>query len=209
MATTETDWVGKIGGSAYASIAEMVAALECDYDRLEELRDERESLADALEDARQAAHETQRELEDCPHEADEPSESLFTARDASLKAFDDARNALDDWDEANAEELKELEEMAGECKDQDEARERIEEDALSVEVRSDWVTPGEEMTPGEFCILLSTGGPAVRIRGELDGLGQPLRAWLEVQDWFKPWTDYVPADQDTLLTYARCFHFGD
>ena len=84
----------------------------------------------------------------------------------------------------------------------------IYEDPLSVEVRSGWVTPGAEMTPEDFCILLGTGGPATRIRGELDEYGEPYRAWLEVQDWGKPWTQYFPAEQDTLLTYARCFCFA-
>jgi hypothetical protein len=110
--------------------------------------------------------------------------------------------------EDDAEELKELEEAAGKCKDEDDARTRIEEDALSVEVRSGWVSLGEEMTADEFCILLTTGGPAVRIRGELDEHAEPYRAWLEVQDWGKPWTQYFPADQDTLLAYARCFCFS-
>jgi hypothetical protein len=72
----------------------------------------------------------------------------------------------------------------------------------------------------EFNILLSTGGPAVRIMGELR-YGEPYRAWLEVQDWFTPWTQYYgtnnPDDphswanqpsQDVLLTYARQFYFG-
>ena len=62
--------------------------------------------------------------------------------------------------------------------------------------------------PFEFCILLSTGGPASRIRGELDN-GEPCRAWLEVQDWGTPWTQYFDIEQDTLLAYARCFYFGE
>ena len=171
MTTNETDWVEKIGAPAYASIAEMVAALNCDYDRLEELRDE-------------------------VRDYEQTSQTL---------------SQREEWAEANpddAAELKELEEAAGDCEDQDQARERIEEDALSVEVRSGWVTPGSEMTPEDFAILLTTGGPAVRIRGELDEHSEPYRAWLEVQDWGKPWTQYYPADQDTLLTYARCFYFA-
>ena len=65
------------------------------------------------------------------------------------------------------------------------------------------------MEAAEFCILLTTGGPAVRIRGELDEYNEPRRAWLEVQDWFLPWTEYVCADSDVLLNYARCFYFGE
>lgn len=165
--TTENSWVEKVGAPAYTSIVEMVAALQCDYDRLEELRDLHQEYDDGA-----------------------------------------AGNWSDDQPE-EAEELRELEEARGDLPDdatEEDARERILDDALSVEVRSGWVTLGEMMALGEFMILLTTGGPAARIVGELDR-GEPYRAWLEVQDWGKAWTQYFPADQDVLLAYARCFHF--
>jgi len=100
--------------------------------------------------------------------------------------------------------------------DEDEARQRIEEDALSVEVRSGWYSPGasdDDRAPEEFCILLCTGGPAVRIVGKLGMHGEPERAWIEYQDWFTPWRTLVPtpgeSDGDALLTYARVFYFGE
>jgi len=93
--------------------------------------------------------------------------------------------------------------------DADEARRAIEEDALSVEVRSDWQTVGETLAATEFRILLCTGGPAVQIRGELDEYLQPSRAWLECQDWGTPWTQVFDVEQDTLLAYAQCFYFGE
>jgi hypothetical protein len=60
-------------------------------------------------------------------------------------------------------------------------------------------------------ILLSTGGPALRIRGELDEYKQPYRAWLEYQDWFTPWTEYHGdnVDTDALLAFAAYFYFGE
>lgn len=155
---TETDWAAKIGKPTADGLREMVAALECDYDRLEELRDARDSF---------------------------------------------------EMDPEDAEELADLLEAAGDCESREQADERIQEDPLSIEVRSGWVTPGSEMEAEEFMILLSTGGPAVRIVGELDEHGEPHRAWLEVQDWFKPWTEYhEPGLSDVLLTYARCFSFS-
>ena len=183
MATTseQVDWAEKIGAPAYANIVEMVTALNCDYDRLEELKEERDGF-----------------------EFDPDANS---APDGPGYGSDAEAWAGENPDEA--EELKQLEEAAGECKDQDEARQRIEEDALSVAVRSGWTHPGEDMTAAEFNILLSTGGPAVRIRGELNDICEPSRAWLEVQDWGKPWTQYFQADQDTLLAYSRCFFFGE
>lgn len=97
------------------------------------------------------------------------------------------------------------------------AQERIQEDALSVEVRSGWYVAGrggEDIKPTEYCILLCTGGPAVRITGELSEHGEPETARLEMQDWFLPWSEYRPTGQNIvesekiLLAYARQFYFG-
>jgi hypothetical protein len=44
---------------------------------------------------------------------------------------------------------------------------------------------------------------------ELDDNGEPHRAWIEAQDWFKPWTEYVGGDGEVLLTYCRQFYFGE
>jgi hypothetical protein len=171
--TKERD-LQEIGAAAYSSILDMVNALECDWDRLAELKEQSELM---------------------------------------------------DWE---AEELAELVAMAGEAESREDAEQRIQEDPLSIEVRSGWVSPshaslstGDRMQAEEFCILLSTGGPAVRIMGELDENCEPYRAWLEVQDWFTPWTQYFgttsrsdpgmlenQASQDVLLTYARQFYFG-
>ena len=145
MATTkptQAEHLAIIGAGAYASIVEMVAALNCDYDRRSELR----------------------------------------------------------------EELIKLNAEAGECEDRDVAEDQIKDDALSVRVFGERVNG--EWEADKFEILLTTGGPAVRIMGELDG-GEPCRAWLETQDWGTPWAQYFPADQGTLLAYARCFYFGE
>lgn len=109
---------------------------------------------------------------------------------------------------AELDELAELEAAAADCEDEDDAINRIQEDALSVDVRSDWTAPGTTLEAGEFQILLCTGGPAVRIIGELDR-GEPVRAWLEYQDWGTSWTRYYGASSDTLCKYAAHFYFGD
>lgn len=102
---------------------------------------------------------------------------------------------------------------ADDLTDPDSCRERIEQDALSVEVRSDWYTPGadeDDKAPAEYRILLCTGGPAVQIVGDLDQYKQPSSARLIHQDWFKPWTEVIEGvAQSTLLRYARCFYFGE
>lgn len=154
------------------SIKAMVAALECDYERLEELRD--------------------------------------------------AKAALEEGEELTADEAEELAELetaalAGEsqacyaCKDQDEARDRITEDPLSIELYGTW-TLGDKPEADGFIILLCTGGPAVRIKGELgEHKRAAARVWLEYQDWGTPWTEYhgENMDYDALLTYCQQFYFGE
>lgn len=91
------------------------------------------------------------------------------------------------------------------------AREAIEQDALSVEVRTGWYAPGEESTPEEFRIVLCTGGPHVEIRGELNR-GEPSSARLMYQDWGTPLTELVDISSDnraSLLTYCRVHYFGE
>ncbi len=94
--------------------------------------------------------------------------------------------------------------------DEEEARQAIQEDPLSAEVRSGWANSPEEMEAEEFTILLCTGGPACRIIGELDR-NEPDRARIEYQDWFTPWVELVDitsAERGALLTYAQQFYFG-
>jgi len=122
-------------------------------------------------------------------------------------AKEQARAQLDSITEM-VKALKNGEEIDG----QDPA-ERIHEDPLSVEVRSDWHSPGDGNDKStEYMILLCTGGPAVRIIGELDEYGQPETAKIEYQDWFTPWVRYANTsseEDETLLTYARQFYYGE
>ena len=114
----------------------------------------------------------------------------------------DVRDALDlDRDrDATAEEWQDYH-------DEDDAEQRISESVLEVLVRGDWHTPGEHSEDAEFEILLTTGGPALRIRGELDHQGEPRRAWLEHQDWGTPWTPLAEGrpPEGTLLAFASHF----
>lgn len=146
-----------------ASICAMVAALGVDYDRLQELRDEREEFGDSPE-----------------------------------------------WSQtypAESAELAELEEAAGDCESEEEARERIQEDALSVEVRSDWCNPGETMEAGEFRIVLCTGGPHVEIVGDLNQ-GEPSRPRILYRDWGES-GELFDFDHDVVTRYCSCFYFGE
>lgn len=180
---TEQNYALEQAKAQAASIIVMVTALNVDYDRLEELKDELSALEFDLSEA----GNTEEEI-------------------GALKA-------LAEWRTEYAEELRELEEAANGNTNSDMALEAIQNDPLDVQVRSDWYNPhlhdGSD-TPSEFSILLCTGGPAVRIRGELDEYLNPTRAWIEYQDWGTPWTQLLnEIDQETLLTYCQQFYFGE
>jgi len=153
----EKDNAQSQAAAQYASIVELVHALQCDFDRLEELQDMEQG----------------------------------------------------DMSDDEKEELQELTEQASGYDSEDAVREAINNDPLSVEVRSDWHSLGETLEASEFRILLCTGGPAAQIRGELDEHNEPCRAWIEYQDWGTTWTRFFDAEQETLLDYCRQFYFGE
>ena len=90
----------------------------------------------------------------------------------------------------------------------------MREAPLSVCVRcSEWQDPCEpqDLQPDEFQILLSTGGPALRIVGKLDRC-EPSRCWLEIQDWGTPWTRMFTQheyESDALRWFAGLFYYGE
>lgn len=90
----------------------------------------------------------------------------------------------------------------------EEAEQVIQDDPLSVQVRSGWSGVGEPLEPSEYEILLCWGGPAVRIVGELNEYKEPETANLEFQDWSISWEGCY-FDEDVLLQYARQFYFGE
>ncbi len=93
---------------------------------------------------------------------------------------------------------------------QDQLRESVLNSALSVEFRSGWYSSlDDELVPEEFKILLTWGGPALRIIGELDNYG-PVNPKLQFQDWGTPWTDFeITEDQEKALNwFCNCFYFG-
>jgi len=181
MMTAETNHAEQNARSWMETISEHIACMNADRKRLEELRDERETWV--INDGG-----------DVDEQNRTPAEWV--------KEFPD-----------EAEELAELT-MAvtvdGEELDEDAIHERIQESPLSVEVRGDWHAPGEEDEgPSEFNILLSTGGPALRIIGDLDANREPTRARLQYQDWGTPWTELVDVDHDDLLAWCCVFYFGE
>ncbi len=214
-----------------ASVCAMVAALEVDYDRLQELREKRAmprfvagrnmpgympdnepASFDSAEDARAyIADEMEQENDDVPEDAvlecrNGSGEYGATFGNWHYWVTQDGTMLDDDPDEV--EELAELEEAAGDCESEDAARQRIEEDALSVEVRSSWTSVGEDLMPEEFRIVLCTGGPHVEIVGDLDESREPSRVRVIYKDWSES-GELFDFDHDAVLTYCRCFFFGE
>ena len=100
------------------------------------------------------------------------------------------------------DELQELTDQSAGCDSRDEALERLEENPLEIQFRSGWESDTSDLTPHEFSILLCSGGPAVRIRGYMDGNGNPSNAWVEYQDWGAPWTELC-LYQSSALEYSQ------
>lgn len=237
-----------------SSIVDMVRALNCDYDRLEELHEE---AADArlvrwnmpgympdmtpfyVTDAEAGRAAIASELRAVADQFDMDAEGAYPVQEQAdmravaeeLRAVADALEASDaeeygayhaglfygmtqagrPADDTDAEELQALEDEAGGCSDADEARQRIEEGALSVDVRSDWGAVGDTLEADEYRILLCTGGPAVQIIGDLDR-GAPCSVRLMYQDWGTPWTELVgisDEEREALMIYANAFYFGE
>lgn len=94
----------------------------------------------------------------------------------------------------------------------DDLIERIQEEPLSVLVNYGWAAPGQvpDDGPEEYEILLSTGGPAVRIWGKLGNYCEPVSATLEGQDWGNPWRSVCVSPQQRIAIrwYAALFYFG-
>ncbi len=94
----------------------------------------------------------------------------------------------------------------------EQAVEAIQADALSVQVRCPWQSPGEEaVKPDQYNILLCTGGPAVRIIGTLSEYLEPDSAHMQYQDWGTPWTDYplTSEEEAIVLEYAQQFYYEE
>ena len=162
------------------SIAAMVAALECDYARLNELR---EDLETACFDESQST---------------DPNPRGWVSEVAS--------NAEHTY-HTPATEFIALESAAGDCTSEGEAREVIEQDPLSVEIRSGWANSKDEFEPEEFRIVLCTGGPHVEILGDLDR-GEPSRPRILYRDWGTS-GELFDFDREAVLTYCRVFYFGE
>ncbi len=124
------------------------------------------------------------------------------SKQSALATFDHIEEMLDNLQSAREK---------GDNSDQEEAVREIHESPLEVRVRSGWEQPDEyhESNPKEFEILMATGGPAVKITGQLDANGHPTNANLKHQDWHEEWqrVDLSPTNLDKLIDFASHFYF--
>jgi hypothetical protein len=136
-----------------------------------------------------------------------------------VKAQDQEQNHALDQAKAQLESIKEMVADLNKARaDEDddafeEAEQTIHEDPLSVEVRTDWYTLDQDSDkkPAFYRILLCWGGPACQVVGDLSEHGEPETAKIEYQDWGTYWTEYRlnEEEEEIVLTYARCFYFGE
>ncbi len=165
------------------SVVSMVRALQVDFDRLEELREEFDSFEGKEKEAAILG------------KMEYTSDVTTNVGNELIYAYDLGR------------ELAEMEEAAGDCSDEEEARERIQDDPISIEFRSDWCSYGDEMTPSEARIVLCTGGPHVEILCDLDR-GQPSRPRVIYKDWGTS-GELFDFDHDVVTTYLEQLYFGE
>lgn len=137
------------------------------------------------------------------HAAQQAAAQLASIQEM-ISAYHSANESTDDDTYGKAS-------LDGEMLTADYVRERIEESPIEIQVRADWHNVGLEMPESEYNILLCTGGPAVRIVGDLSEYHKPETARLEYQDWGTPWTEYhtTKEQEEQLIEFARFFYFGE
>ncbi len=93
----------------------------------------------------------------------------------------------------------------------EEIKESILNSALSVEFRSGWSSNFNQLEIEQFKILLTWGGPALRVIGDLDQYKQCENIKLQFQDWGTYWTDYelTEKEEESLNWFCNCFYFGE
>ena len=96
----------------------------------------------------------------------------------------------------------------------EQTKESILNSALSVEFRSGWYSSPEsiaDLSPEEFKILLTWGGPALRVIGDLNQYKEPENIKIQFQDWGTCWTDFKITEnqQEALNWFCNCFYFGE
>ena len=104
-----------------------------------------------------------------------------------------------------------IESIVEDYEKQEKIKENILNSALSVEFRSGWTSNPNELEIEEFKILLTWGGPALRVIGDLNQYKEPENVKMQFQDWGTLWTDFEITEnqQEALSWFCNCFYFGE
>ena len=202
---TERDYAKEQAISQVQSIQDMIAAYEMDWDRLEELWDSVNTQYGANNKiVRFVESDTTIRL-DFECFADSDDHAIEQCQNAYPGC--DVLYVEDIFTEDDKTELQELEETSGDYTSQDEALEAIQEHPLSIEYRSGWTTPGEDLSPEEFRVVLCTGGPHVEILGEFDYNGGIDRVRVIYKDWGTS-GELFDFDRAAVMTYCELIGVG-
>lgn len=143
------------------------------------------------------------------YEAANDNEPDFFTRDI-ISELDSAGVNIEDFDPDDFTSFDPSPRLMGTLADN--IQQTISNYPLEVTIRTDWHAVGaEDSKPTHYQILLSTGGPATRIVGELSQYGEAVTAAIEHQDWFTPWLAFgiTAGVEATLTRFAQQFYFGD
>ncbi len=106
-------------------------------------------------------------------------------------------------------EAEEVEVEGNRFDSEEELLEYCTELPLGVSVRGTWHAPGDTETaivPVAYQVLLTTGGPGLRLIGDLDSDRIPVSVRVEYCDWGVPWTEWTGyADEEALLWFVELF----
>ena len=83
--------------------------------RIDELEDERMTLTEALENAREVSEDALTKADEAAAGISEDFDTLSAASDSAQEEVDNAHKALEEWDDDNGEELTALLALAGEA----------------------------------------------------------------------------------------------
>ena len=182
--------------SFYESIRALLGATDpLVWDLLENLSSERTALSEAISEAFDCVARHHNDVVSIGGEFPEHVEYRRCIQE------------LMDWDDEYLEQLKDLQAVTEGFESQEDASDSILDVPLSVEVRSGWGS-ASELQPEEYRIVLTIGGPAVLIRGDLNQYQEPCSAELLMQDWGAPLTEFHEVDEDVLVQVAQKFYYG-